>query len=292
MNINIDHLLDLSKKGQWSVKDFDWGTPIRNADGLGPRERRVMGLVFLFTAGVEKLGAEAFRINAKNTRDPDVRELFEIIASDEDRHSAAETLLAERLGVKWEDLSPLIRQAFKMLSRDLRQMKVRPSRIFHEIVGTQIILFELALDALWSPTIKELMRDPFQDEIIRLIDRDESRHLAMDYWLLDQKGLGYNRVNLGLAGILLNLPVRMPSALLGGAAFLTFFWKMRSLDIKPARFQDYWDRVIEIPAKAPNARSFPVHRNTVGILQQTIDFLSGHDQLFRGFMLGVTGRLV
>ncbi|MCW5829280.1 MAG: hypothetical protein KIT79_08180 [Deltaproteobacteria bacterium] len=295
MNVNIEHLLDLSKKGQWSVKDYDWATPIRDTDDLGPRERRMLGLVFLFTAGVEKLGAEAFRINAKNTRDSDVRELFEIIASDEDRHAAAETLLAERLGVEWEDLSPLIRMAFKKLSRDLRQMQdcpSRASRVFHEIVGTQIILFELALDALWSPTIKEMMRDPFQDEIIRLIDRDESRHLAMDYWLLDQKGLGYHRANLSPAGILLNLPIRLPSALLGGTAFLTFFWKMRSLNINSARFQDYWDRVIDIPTKAPNARCFPVHRNTVEILQQTIDFLSGHDYLFRGFMLGVTGRLV
>ncbi len=290
--MNLDYLLETSKKGQWSVDDYDWSTPIKNFGSLDSRERRLLGLVFLFTAGVEKLGAEAFRINARNSRDTVVRELFEIIASDEDRHAAAETRLAERLGVRWESLSPLLRLAFKRLSADLRQLDGRRARIFHEIVGTQIILFELALDALWSPTIKELLQDPLQDEIIRLIDRDESRHLAMDYWLLEHKGTGYDRVNLDLAGILLNLPLRIPSALIGGAAFLTFFWKIRSLDIKGDRFQDYWDRVKTISSKAPHANRFPVHRNTVKLIQDAIDFLGNHDKIFHGFMFGLTGRYV
>ncbi len=290
--MDLEHLLETSKKGQWSVDDFNWDTSPEGIERLSRRERDLLGLVFLFTAGVEKLGAHAFRVNARNSADPIVRDLFEIIASDEDRHAQAETLLAGRLGMEWEDLHPLLRLSFKLLSRDLRQLRGWRSRIFHEIIGSQIILFELGLDALWSPTIKEMLQDPFQNEIIRLIDRDESRHLAMDYWFLEQKGLGYEQTRLNTRKILRNLPLRVQSATLGMAAFLVFFWMVRDLNIKPERFKDYWDRVLAIRDKAPSARHFPPHRHTLDFIKQTVIFFSDHEKLFRGFMIGVTGRRV
>ncbi len=292
MALNLDHLLETSKKGQWSPGDLDWDTPLQGAERLSRRERDLLGLVLLFTAGVEKLGAHAFRVNARNSHDPVVRELFEIIAGDEDRHAEAETRLAGRLGVEWEELPPFLRLSFRLLSRDLRRLQGKRSRIFHEIVGTQIILFELGLDALWSPTIKEMLQDPFQNEVIRLIDRDEARHLAMDYWLLEQKGQGYQRTRLSARKILRNLPVRLQSAAIGMAAFLVFFWTVRDLDIKSERFDDYWNRVLAIREKAPNSGRFPPHRDTVTAIKQAVEFFSEHKVLFRGFMLGITGRRI
>lgn len=288
--IDLESLLEKSHAGQWSVADFDWETPLPPGLPISERKRRLLGRVLLFTAGVERLGAYAFQVNAKNSTHPTVRELFEVIAQDEFRHAEAETLLARRLGVEWKELPWLTRRAFKVLSRDLRKLKGARSRIFHEIVGTQIILFELALDSLWSPTVREMIDDPFQNEIIRMINRDESRHLAMDYWLLERKGLSNDQMSLNVLRILANLPLRLSSAALGAIAFLGFFWSIRNLEIAPERFDDYWIRVQEIVDKSPHARRFPPHRTTVELIDALVNFFSGNEAAFKGFMLLVTGR--
>ncbi|MCB0219987.1 MAG: ferritin-like domain-containing protein [Chrysiogenetes bacterium] len=288
--LDLESLLEKSHAGQWSVADFDWETPFPPGLPISERKRQLLGRVLLFTAGVERLGAYAFQINARNSMHPTVRELFEVIAKDEFRHAEAETLLARRLGVEWKDLPWLMRRAFKVLSHDLRKLKGVRGRLFHEIVGTQIVLFELGLDSLWSPTVREMIDDPFQNEIIRMIDRDESRHLAMDYWLLEQKGTGTDRTSLNARRILANLPLRLSSAALGAGAFLTFFWSVRNLEISPERFDDYWTRVQAIVDKSPHARRFPPHRTTVGLIDALVNFFDGNKAAFKGFMLLVTGR--
>ena len=290
--MNLDNLLEKSRTGQWSVKDFDWDQPLGSNVSISERQKRLLGRILLFTAGVERLGAYAFQVNEKNSTNPTVRALFEIIANDEFRHAEAETLLAERLGVEWSDLPWLLRYSFKVLSRDLRKLKGTKGRIFHEIVGTQIILFELGLDSLWSPTVREMLDEPFQNEIIRLIDRDESRHLAMDYWLLDHKGSGNDCTPLTIPGMLANLPLRLSSAGLGAAAFLTFFWSVRNLRNPPERFEDYWTKVKNIVEKSPHAREFPPHRISVGLIDGLVDFFGVHDTAFKGFMMMLTGRRI
>ncbi len=290
--MNLGTLLEKSRSGQWSVKDFDWDQPLGPDVSISERQKQLLGRILLFTAGVERLGAYAFQVNEKNSTQPTVRALFEIIANDEFRHADAETLLAKRLGVEWTDLPWLLRYSFKILSRDLRKLKGARGRIFHEIVGTQIILFELGLDSLWSPTVREMLDEPFQNEIIRLIDRDESRHLAMDYWLLEHKGSGNDRTSLSIPRMLANLPLRLSSAGLAAAAFLTFFWSVRNLRIPPERFDDYWKRVQEIVEKSPHARKFPPHRTTVGLIDSFVSYFANHDTAFKGFMLMLTGRRI
>jgi len=269
--MNLETLLEKAKAGQWAISDFDWETPLAQGDEISRGRRRLLGKVLLFTAGVEKLGAHAFRIDAQNSVHPTLRELFEITAADEDRHSEAEVLLARRLGVEWDDLPRPTRAFFKTVTRDLLSVRGVRSQLFYELIGTQIILFELALDAILTPTLKEMIADPFQEEIIRMIELDESRHLALDYWLLENMGTRDLQATPRGSDVLFHFPLRISSLAAAGVGFGTFFYDVRALRLKSERFGDYWRRVRAIPKKSPHAGDFRPHRNTVGFIQKSIN---------------------
>jgi hypothetical protein len=184
MNLDLARVLYNTRRGQWAIDDIDWDQPLQGADGLSARERREAGLALLFTAGLERQAARVFEACADYIREPHAAEIYRLFAADELRHAEAEIRLAARYGVHWHDQPPTTRWMFRTLAQNFE----RPSRALHEISAATILLFELALDSILIPALKERVSDPIQADVFRRIDLDESRHLAMDYWLLDYKG--------------------------------------------------------------------------------------------------------
>ncbi|MCA9772540.1 MAG: hypothetical protein KC466_09025 [Myxococcales bacterium] len=144
----------------------------------------------------------------------------------------------------------------------------------HEASSASIILFEIGLDALLIPALKEV-DDPLQTEIFRLIDLDESRHLAMDYWLLERKARGVDRMRVpprlrdlpALAMMGIALPAGFFANSLGARGMLR---KMGA----PERIEQYWRRVDDVPRRAPGAMKLPAYR--VGVeMQRRLQRLAG-----------------
>lgn len=256
MEMNLEHVLDRTRKGQWSVHEFEWDTPLQGADHLSEQEKREMALMILFTAGLEIQAARIFDLCAKYVTDKTAKQIYELFAIDEKRHADAEILMAGRYGVSWNDLPLATRAMFKF--QDVLWQS--PTRLLHEFTSTQIILFEIGLDALLIPALKEI-DDPLQKEVFRRIDVDESRHLAMDYWLLQRKAEG---VDIELRKPTLLQRARMsPMIAFMPLGFLAVAREAKTMQARmrsPERVANYWNRVNKVTDKAPGAMDLKLYR--------------------------------
>ncbi len=291
--INLDALLEASIKGQWSLHDFDWSQPVRDSIARTSRQRRTLGRLLLMTAGFERLGVDAFMIHAKYTDNEKAKAVFQLIALDEQRHADAEVELAGRLGMGWKDLPRSVRFMFKLFARDSRRMgRGAAGKLLHEFGASGIPVAELALDTLLLPALKKMSDDPLLTEAFKLIDRDEARHIAMDYWLLEEKGLRKASEKPKASqrrrkGKFVFNPAALAAAVVG---LVTFAWSVRDSALEGEDFAAYWDRVLQVPAKAPHAMDVASFRNTIKFFEKAVDFFSERRALFSAFLFLATGR--
>ncbi len=269
--VDLDRLLRIVKDTQWSIHQFDWNQPLQGADSLTGKQKKQLAMMLLFTAGLEYQAAEIFRLCARYVEDTRAKQIYEHFYVDELRHARAEIEMARRLGARWKDLPLVTRMTF----RAFRRMWESPSRFLHEVTASQILLFEIGLDGLLIPLLKEKIQDPLQSEIFKRIDVDESHHLAMDYWLLDRKGKGTEPAKLSIKLSDLVEMVRIaPLAPLGMAAVSRVAGEMQKELGRPERIALYWDRVKAVPAKAPGAMSYPVYRQGLKGQKLFMNFLN------------------
>ena len=269
MDLDLDRMLDSTRRGQWSVDELDWEAPLQGAEGLSVRQRREAGLQLVFTAGLERQAARVFGLCAQYAADPRARDIYRLFSADELRHAEAELRLARRYGVSWRDLPLATRWAFGVLAANFDQ----PDRGVHELSSATILLFELALDTLLVPILDEVA-DPVQRAVFQRINQDEARHLAMDYWLLDRKGAA-------LAAAAAGRDAKTEAAARGWArrafdqyrlvrtmiAFIAAFGAMAvATPGVRVHFADgrliarYLERVRRVPRKAPHAMAVPTYR--------------------------------
>jgi hypothetical protein len=266
MGVNLDRMLAAVKAGQWSVDDFDWSEPLQGAEGMSRRDRREAGFSLLFTAGLERQAARVFDLAAHYAEDDRAREIYRYFAEDERRHADAETRLAARYGAAHKDLPLPLRWTLATLGKDFDQ----PNRGLHELTSATIVLFELALDTLLIPALKERVDDPLQAAVFRKIDLDESRHLAMDYWLLDNKAELYEGTSLQELVEAEQGPLTLRRRVVGRfkllralvvlmVGFGTTAIAMPSMRkaVDEEKFAKYLKRVDDIPNKAKKAWSVP-----------------------------------
>jgi hypothetical protein len=269
MTLDLDRMLAAVQAGQWSVDDLDWSRPLAGAERLSAAERREAGLALLMTAGLERQAARIFALCARYVDDPRAVEIYRWFEADELRHAEAEVRLARRYGVEWDDLPAPIRWMFHTLVKNFDP----PDRGVHELSSATILLFELALDSILIPTLKGKVDDPLQAEVFRRIDRDESRHLAMDYWLLERKGELYRGRTLrellaedGPVTLRRRLRGRyrmsraLVALLVGFAAGTRAMPSMSFAGVDPAFVARYLRRVNDVPRKAPAAMGVPTFR--------------------------------
>jgi len=255
--VDLDRMLRITKDTQWSVHEFDWERPLEGAEHLSERGKKELGLMLVFTAGLEYQAAEIFRLCARYVRDARAKQIYEFFYTDEIRHARAEISMARRLGVRWQDMPLVTRLNF----RALRRIWQSQSRFLHEVTASQIVLFEIGLDGLLIPLLKQKVSDPLQEEVFRRIDVDESHHLAMDYWLLDRKGKRAEPAKLKVKfSDLLELMRVAPVAPLGLWAISRATRHMQAEMAKPERIGIYWNRVKAVPAKSPHAMDYGVYR--------------------------------
>lgn len=184
-NIDLDRLLEASRKGQWSLADVDWGGALPKAEsGEDEQCRYEAALLLLYLSGLERQAARIFDLCSRHVTDSRAQEIYKLFVRDEERHADAEIRLAERLGYSWDTAPLALSKAFEAYETVWES----EAPLMFDFASAEIILFELGLDSVTIPLIKSVFSDPLHDEVLRRIDIDESRHLAMDYWLLEQRG--------------------------------------------------------------------------------------------------------
>lgn len=167
-------MLESCRRDQWSVGDLDWTRKPREMS----REDE-MRIVQLFTdmSGIERLAGALFREQERRVSDPRLKAIFTSFVKDEVRHAHAAQMLADfydvhhykeyRLSESLARFAPVFVDAVRYLSDD--------------VANAYIVAGELILDIALLRSIDDFVDDEMSHEAMALINRDESRHIAIDY---------------------------------------------------------------------------------------------------------------
>lgn len=171
-------MLDKCVRDQWSIDDLDWSLPPPEL----PRDKEE-AVVQAFTdmAGIELLAGALFKVQRDKTTDPTLKKIFSTFVADEKRHSAVAARLAKHYDVHHHRIyteSPSLaafRPHFLALVGDASP----------EIANAYITAGELILDVALLRSLDDYVADDMSHRAMHLINRDESRHIAVDFHMTE-----------------------------------------------------------------------------------------------------------
>ncbi len=171
-------MLDKCVRDQWSIDDLDWSIP----PPVLPRDKEeAVVQAFLDMSGIELLAGALFEVQRTKTDDPTLRKIFSTFVADEKRHSAVALRLAKHYDVHHYRTyveSPSLtsfRPHFLKLVRDTSP----------EIANAYITSGELILDVALLRSLDDYVADDMSHQAMHLINRDESRHIAVDFHMTE-----------------------------------------------------------------------------------------------------------
>ncbi len=171
-------MLDKCRRDQWSIDDLDWSL----APPALPRDKEE-AVVQAFTdmAGIELLAGALFEVQREKTTDPTLKKIFSTFVADEKRHSAVSARLASHYDVhhyreyKESPALTAFRPHFLRLVRNTSP----------EIANAYITSGELILDVALLRSLDDYVADDMSHRAMHLINRDESRHIAVDFHMTE-----------------------------------------------------------------------------------------------------------
>jgi len=171
-------MLERCRRDQWSVSDLDWTRRPREMS----REDEI-AIVQLFTdmAGIERLAAALFREQGRRTEDPRLRAIFATFVKDEIRHAQAAQMLADFYDVhhhRHYQESPSLRAFAPPFVDAIHHLS-------DDVANAYIVCGELILDIALLRAIDDFVKDEMSAAAMELINRDESRHIAIDYHMAE-----------------------------------------------------------------------------------------------------------
>ncbi len=171
-------MLDKCVRDQWTVGDLDWSL----APPALPRDKEE-AVVQYFTdmAGIERLAGALFAAQARKATDPTLRAIFASFVVDEERHAVVAERLARHYDAhRWRTytMAPAL-IAFR--PHFLRVIELAPP----EIANAYITAGELMLDVALLRSLDDYVGDEMSHRAMHLINRDESRHIAIDFHMTE-----------------------------------------------------------------------------------------------------------
>jgi len=171
-------MLQKCVRDQWRVDDLDWTVPPPDL----PREKEE-AVVQYFTdmEGIEHLAAALFEAQGRKTADPTLRKIFATFVADENRHAAVAARLARHYDV----------HRYRTYAQHESLARFRPhflAAIEHlppEIANGYVTAGELLLDVALLRSLDDYVDDAMSHQAMELINRDESRHIAIDFHMTE-----------------------------------------------------------------------------------------------------------
>jgi len=179
MSINPEKMLQKCKDGQWNINDFDWS---KKPEVILDRETEMrICQLYLDMSYIERIAGNLFLALSDLMDDPILKEIYYYCYLDEVRHSEAVAKLADYFDVhQYKIYTP----SFAMLrfiprfSKAIRSVNPSVANLF-------VLTGELILDIALLKKINEFVEDPMSQAVVKKINADESRHLAMDIFMTE-----------------------------------------------------------------------------------------------------------
>jgi hypothetical protein len=170
-------MLEKCRREQWKVQDLDWDQRPRSMS----RDDEI-AIVQYYTdmAGIERLAGALFDEQRKKVDDPVLVKIFSTFVADEKRHAEA----AEHLAAFYDV------HHYKEYEQNPALVKFTPhfvnliQHLAPEVANSYITAGELILDIALLRSLNEYVGDGMSQAAMDRINRDESRHIAIDYHMV------------------------------------------------------------------------------------------------------------
>jgi len=185
MALDLDCTLAKIKDRQWALADFDWDAP--GADKITDEQRPKLKAFMADLVWIEQVGGRAFAAMATKAPTEVLREIYTYFHAEEQRHANAELALMNRWGMLEAGEIPEpnvnIRLVIDWLDKHADDTPLAT-------LGTIIPMLEVALDGALVKFLVDEVADPVCHQVFARINADESRHLAVDFHVLEMLGAG------------------------------------------------------------------------------------------------------
>jgi hypothetical protein len=176
--MDLGRMLEKCVRDQWSIDDLDWSQP---PPTLSRDKEEAVVQCFTDMAGIELLAGALFEVQRDKTTDPTLKKIFSTFVADEKRHSAVAARLA-----KYYDV-----HHYREYAESPSLTRFRPyflelvRRTSPEIANAYITSGELILDVALLRSLDDYVADPMSRQAMHLVNRDESRHIAIDFHMTE-----------------------------------------------------------------------------------------------------------
>ncbi len=171
-------MLDKCRREQWRVEDLDWSGSPRE---MSRHDERAIVQYFTDMAGIERLAGALFREQERKVDDDTLKKIFRTFVADEERHAQVAERLARYYDVHRYERYAVSPNLAAFRPRFLETVRYLPP----DIANVYITTGELILDVALLRSINDFVHDPMSQRAMDLINRDESRHIAVDYHMVE-----------------------------------------------------------------------------------------------------------
>ncbi len=171
-------MLEKCRREQWKLTDLDWSVKPR---AMSKDDEIAIVQYFTDMAAIERLAGALFKEQQQKVDDPTLREIFRTFVADEMRHAAVAERLAEFYDVHHYQpyaINPHLAAFYPCFVETIRGMPP-------DIANVYITAGELILDVALLRSINDYVHDEMSQRAMDLVNRDESRHIAVDYHMIE-----------------------------------------------------------------------------------------------------------
>src|ERR1700742_83327 len=219
MAIDMETMLAKIKDRQWALADIDWDAP--GAEMISDEQRPQLKAFMADLCWIENTGARGFAALAKKAPTPTLAEIYRYFHAEEQRHANAEMALMKRWGMLDDGELPEpnvnIRLAIEWLDTYSDSMAL-------SVVGAVVPMLEVALDGALLKFLLDTVEDAVCHQGFEKINNDESRHIAVDFEVLNMIGhASARRLAIEFVGT-----VATPGLILGALMYVPLLNRIRN----------------------------------------------------------------
>jgi hypothetical protein len=255
MAIDLDAMLVKISERQWALADIDWDAP--GAEQITAQQWPGLKSFMADLVWIENVGARGFAAMANMAPTQTLADIYRYFHAEEQRHANAELALMRRWGMlEGEDLpepNVNIRMAIEWLDRYADDMPL-------SVLGTVIPMLEVALDGALLKFLLDEVKDPVCHQVFEKINADESRHLAVDFQVLEMLG------NARLRRLLIESVGKTltPGLLIGAVMYIPLLNRMRNnivdMGLQEERLYSAMNRFKNVGERSAGTRRVPTYQ--------------------------------
>lgn len=176
--MDTQRMLEKCQSQQWKIDDLDWTVKPRP---MAYDEEVAVVQYFKDMAGIERFAKALFEEQSKIVADPTLKKIFQTFVVDEERHAQ----VAERLAQHYDVHGYRVYKPSAELARFQPYFLSAVRHLSAEVANAYITGGELLLDIALLRSLNDYVHDEMSERAMELINRDESRHIAMDYYMTE-----------------------------------------------------------------------------------------------------------